>query len=215
MIQRRHLLSAAALAPIAGSLSAAPRTFVAGKDYLLVNPSLKTSGDKIEVVLFFAYTCPHCLQFEPTFRAWRKKAPSDVSIHICPVAWQPKLLPFTETYFALEALGELDRLHDKFFESVIYQERTYSMENARNDIAAFMVENNVDRVKWEQTVRSFGIQNKSRLATQTWMNYQIDSTPMVGVAGRYTTGAHLVGSREATADCIDFLIDEARRSNRG
>ena len=64
-----------------------------------------TPSDKIEVVQFFAYTCSHCLQFDPVFAEWAKTAPEDVTIRVCPVAWQPKYLPFTDTYFALRSPG--------------------------------------------------------------------------------------------------------------
>ena len=86
MITRRQFVLGAAALPLF-----AAQSFTAGKEYLVVTPSAPTSRDKIEVVLFFAYTCSHCLQFEPHFAKWAKTAPADVAIRICPVAWQPKL----------------------------------------------------------------------------------------------------------------------------
>ena len=74
-----------------------------------------------------------------------------------------------------------------------------------------MAEQGVDAKQWERTMRSFGVQNKARIATQLWQAYRIDSTPMIGVAGRFTTGPHLVGTRNATPACLDYLINEARR----
>ena len=117
MITRRQFVLGAAALPLSGQLFAA-QSFTAGKEYLVVTPSAPTSRDKIEVVLFFAYTCSHCLQFEPHFAKWAKTAPADVAIRICPIAWQPKLDPFTQTYFSLEALGLVDKLSMPFFESV-------------------------------------------------------------------------------------------------
>ena len=169
-----------------------------------------TPADKIEVVEFFAYTCPHCLQFHPVFHEWAQKAPEDVSIRICPVAWQPKYLPFTDTYFALEALGLLDSLSMPFFESIIYQTRSYNFDSATRDIHDFMVEAGVDGAKWDATFNSFGVKNKSRNATMLWNAYQIDSTPMVGVGGKFTTGPHLAGSRQGTPAVIDYLVDQMR-----
>ena len=96
MFTRRQLLAAAALSPLAGLVHAAPK-FEAGKHYLTVYPPAPTPSDKIEVVLFFAYTCPHCLQFDPIFKNWLKTTPADVSVRICAVAWQAKLLSFTQT----------------------------------------------------------------------------------------------------------------------
>lgn len=213
MLTRRQLVMAAAAAPLSGPLFAAPR-YTAGKEYLVITPPAPTSRDTIEVVLFFAYTCSHCLQFEPHFAKWAKTAPKDVTVRICPVSWQPKLDPFTQTYFSLEALGLLDKLSLTFFESVIYQEHPYNFENPLADIRDFMVKSGVDGAKWDQTVRSFSVMNKTRQARQLWQAYQVDSTPMIGVGGIYTTGPHLVGTREGTPACIDFLVDQIRAQRK-
>lgn len=213
MITRRQFVLGAAALPLSGQLFAA-QSFTAGKEYLVVTPSAPTSRDKIEVVLFFAYTCSHCLQFEPHFAKWAKTAPADVAIRICPVAWQPKLDPFTQTYFSLEALVLVDKLSMPFFESVIYQEHPYNFENPSADISDFMAKAGVDRQKWEQTMRSFSVMNKTRQARQLWNAYQIDSTPMIGVGGIYATGPHLVGTREGTPACIDYLIEQVRAQRK-
>ena len=61
-------------------------------------------------------------------------------------------------------------------------------------------------------MRSFSVMNKTRQARQLWNAYQIDSTPMIGVGGIYATGPHLVGTREGTPACIDYLIEQDSRS---
>lgn len=209
MLNRRQLLLAAALAPASSQLFAAQR-YTAGKEYFALRTPVPTPTDRIEVVKFFAYTCPHCLQFEPFLERWSENLPKGVTIRVCPVAWTPDYLPFAQTYFALEQLGELSRLHTPFFESVIYQERTYTPQTCAQDILGFMKDNGIDPDLWKRTMRSFTVQNKTRMATQTWNAYGIDSTPMVGIAGRYTTGPHLAGSREETIELINWLIEEAR-----
>ena len=46
---------------------------VAGTDYDLVKPAQPTQDpQKIEVLEFFWYGCPHCLEFEPDLNAWIK-----------------------------------------------------------------------------------------------------------------------------------------------
>lgn len=209
MLNRRQLLLAAALAPAAGHAFAAPK-YTAGKEYLVLRTPAPTPADRIEVVEFFAYTCSHCLQFAPHMEAWKKKLPQGVTVRVCPVAWTPDYLPFASAYFSLEALGLLEKLHMPFFESIIYQERTYTPKTAAQDIAGFMKDNGVDLDLWNRTMRSFSVQNKTRQATQLWQAYGIDSTPMIGVGGRYTTGPHLTGSREATPALINWLIEEVR-----
>lgn len=212
MITRRQALISAAAAPLALSPLAAlaAPAYTAGKEYLVVTPPAPTPRDTIEVVEFFAYTCPHCLQFAPHMEKWEKALPAGVTLRACPVAWQPKYLPFTQTYFALESLGLLEKLHMPFFESVIYQEHPYNYDNPAADILDFMMKAGVDGKKWEQAMRSFSVMNKARQATQYWQSYQIDSTPMIGVGGVYSTGPHLVGTREATPDCINWLVEQVR-----
>jgi thiol:disulfide interchange protein DsbA len=97
-----------------------------------------------------------------------------------------------------------------FFESIIYQTRSYNFDSATRDIHDFMVEAGVDGAKWDATFNSFGVKNKSRNATMLWNAYQIDSTPMVGVGGKFTTGPHLAGSRQGTPAVIDYLVDQMR-----
>ena len=89
-------------------------------------------------------------------------------------------------------MGLLDKVSMPFFESVVYQERPYDFNDPTKDILDFMKTQGVDVAKFEKTLRSFGVMNKSRVATQTWQAYQIDSTPMIGVGGIYSTGPHLV-----------------------
>ncbi len=210
MISRRDLLAASALLGTS-SLSWAAADYKEGKQYLRVMPPVPTQGDKIEVVEFFAYTCSHCYQYAPMFHEWEKTAPADVVVRRCPVAWNQDTIPFVKAYYALEALGELDRLDMPFFESVVKQLHPYHLETADQDIRDFMVSHGVDGKKWDATVRSFAVNMRTRQATQLWQAYQIDSTPSIGIAGQYVTGPAFVGSRKATAAAIDYVVDLVRK----
>ena len=57
---------------------------VEGKDYLRVAQPVPMTGDKIEVVEFFGYWCPHCNAFEPALEAWVKKLPATVNFRRMP-----------------------------------------------------------------------------------------------------------------------------------
>lgn len=213
MIQRRHLLLATALSSVTG-ISFAAEPFVNGKQYSNIVPPVRTGTDRIEVTLFFAYFCPHCLQFEPVVHEWAKKLPEDVVLRVSPVAWRPTMLPFTRAYYSLEALNLLDKLHMRFFESVVYQERPYDLNNGEADIRAFMTENGVDGALWDKTMKSFSVQNKTRAASMTWQIHGIDSTPSVSIAGLYRTSPELVGTRREAIDCMEYLIEKVRRERR-
>src|SRR5512135_1721102 len=60
----------------------------AGKDYKVLNPAQPVSGNKIEVVEFFFYECPHCYHLHGPLSAWEKKMPKDVELKFVPVIFR-------------------------------------------------------------------------------------------------------------------------------
>ena len=66
---RRILLSTCLLLPIVGYASA--ENPVAGQDYTVLKTPVQTQDPKkIEVLTFFAYTCPHCYTYEKDVLPW-------------------------------------------------------------------------------------------------------------------------------------------------
>lgn len=208
MLTRRSLLSSLALGALTNSALAALNIPQEGKDYLVVKPPVTTSHNKIDVIGFFAYTCPHCLRFEPTLMQWAKTLPKDVNFHYCPVSWDSTTEPLVGAYYTLKALGRAD-LHPVLFDEIIYRP-SFRLDALNSDIATFMQKQGIKRDQWLSTSTSFGVASKIRLARKTWKAYQIDATPFVGVAGRYITAPHLVGSFERMPQVLDFLIAKAR-----
>ena len=208
MLSRRHFLTCSVLPLAAAALPARAATPAEGTEYQIVRPPVPTTGTQVEVLGFFAYTCPHCLRFDPYLEQWRKTAPAWVDFKMVPVAWDSRTEPFVKTYYALQALNLLAQLHTKFFESVIFQSHPY--DQPEKDILDFMVHAGVDADKWKAAYGSFGVASKTKAATRSWQSYGLEATPMVGVAGKYLTGPHLTKTRENCLKVIDFLIRKAR-----
>lgn len=209
MLNRRTLIIAAALTASSSGIAFAKRSFKEGRDYLVLPSEVPTDSNSIVVTEFFAYTCPHCLQFEPYINEWNSNLPKNVKFEMSPVAWQKVLEPFVRTYYVIRALGRSD-LHQKFFENVVYQEDPINFENPAEDIKAIMVKNSVDPQQWDKLYRSFSVGNSVKKAEYAWRAFNIDSTPMISVGGKYVTGPHLVGNRRETIDCINFLVEKVR-----
>src|SRR5215470_18022142 len=113
-----RLLSAlsALLVVFATTAQGAP---VEGTDFILVDPpqSVDTPG-KIEVIEFFWYRCPHCYALEPDLQAWVKRLPRDVQFRRVPGILNEDWAVDARIFFALEALGEVDRLHGALFNAI-------------------------------------------------------------------------------------------------
>ncbi len=205
-----------ALATGAGLLMTAPANAAptAGKDYKVLQAPQPVPAGKIEVTEFFWYGCPHCYDFESTWKAWGAKQGKDVVIKHVPVAFNAKLEPHTRIYYALEALGKLEAkdasgrtLHDRVFDQL---HKNYRSMSELDDIAKFMAANGVDEKQFRDAYNSFGVASNTKRAAQLADQYQITGVPTVVVQGKYTTSPADAGSNQATAETLDYLIQQIR-----
>jgi thiol:disulfide interchange protein DsbA len=190
--------------------SAQPGAPVAGVDYTRLGQAAPVAAPagKIEVLEFFWYNCGHCNAFEPVLEAWVKKLPGDVAFRRVPAAWAPNMEPQQRFYFALEALGLVDKLHTRAF-TAIHQEH----QDLRTDeaIINWVVKQGVDKAKFVAQMQSFSASTKTRQAKQLADAYQIEGVPALGVAGRYFTDGTLSKSMDRALLVVDFLLAQIRR----
>ena len=195
---RRSVIIALALAPLAA------RAQRAAPPYLELNPPqpVETSG-KIEVLEFFWYGCIHCYNLEPKIETWLKTLPKDVEFRRVPAVFNPRWAHDAAIFYAFDALGVLDKVHRPFFDA-IHRDRLRT-DNAQ-ELNAWLQKQGIDPKKFETTVKSFGVQSKTKRAIQLTSSYQIDGTPAMAVHGRYT-----VGSSEGMLDTVNQLVAAVRK----
>jgi len=210
---RRRFMLAAALVPAMSITHAQPKAPVAGKDYREVKPAQPVdTGNKIEVLEFFQYTCPHCASFDPDLTEWRKKMPADVEYRRLPVAFDASTLNHSKTYYALVQLNKAEELHKKVF-AAIHGARKRLLDP--NEIADFMAANGIDRKAWLDAFNSFSVATQASRAAQVWAAYKLEGTPAVAIDGKFMTAPSMVGSRPGTLPVMDYLVDLARRGRNG
>ncbi len=206
---RRRFVIAAALVPAAAITHAQPKTPVPVTDYRDVTPPQPVdTGNKIEVLEFFQYSCPHCATFDPDLEAWRKKMPADVEYRRLPVAFNAATANHTKIYYTLQQLGKVDEMHKKVFAAYHGQKKRMLDPN---EIADFMAANGIDRKLWLDTFNSFGVATQTNRAAQIWAAYKLEGTPAVGIDGRWLTAPSMVGSRAGTLPVMDHLVGLARK----
>ena len=217
MTSRRNLLACSASLGAFGTSALwakdKPSHFALGKDYLAVDPVVEYPRRPILIHVFFAYTCPHCYRLAPLMAEFAKSIETDTDVKIIPVpvSWEESYDYFPAVYFAFEALGRLSDLHMAYWEWVMQPEHPWTkVEDVRPDTDIWVKEHGIDLEKWHTLLDSFAIRNKVRQATETWQKYNIDSTPMIGVAGRFLTAPHLTGSRPKAIEATRWLIDQIK-----
>jgi len=218
-MQRRQFsqvaVSAATLAGLAAALPVTSRAQAKppaeGVDYLqLDKPApVEAAADKVEVVEFFWYSCPHCNVFEPQFDAWAKKVPKDVSVRRVPVSFRPDFEPQQRLYYVLEALGKVDALHKKVFYAIHVEKQAL---NTAELVIAWAEKQGLNKAKFSELYNSFPVNLKARKATQLQDAFKVDGVPALGVAGRYYTSGTLAGNMERALTVTDHLIALARKS---
>jgi thiol:disulfide interchange protein DsbA len=205
-----------AAAVIALPLIAMPMTasaIEAGKDYLVLSPAQPTeSAGKIEVTEFFAYTCPHCFHFEPELNAWVKKLPKNVVFKRQPVIFSDSWEPMARAYFALKALGAVDRLHDDVFESIHVLDQKLMDPDTFFDWGA---KHGLDRAKLKAAYSSFAVNADIARAKALARDYKITGVPTLAINGKYLTSASMAGSHEKALAVADELIKIESKPAKG
>ena len=163
---------------------------------------------KVEVIEFFSYGCPHCYALEPTLEVWAKRLPPDVVFKRVPVGFNALYENYQKIFYALEAMGQQEQMHQKVF-NAIHQQRQRLDKEA--DIAAFMTANGLDGAKFIELYKSFSVQSKAKQAQQLSSAYKIDGVPAMAVQGRYTTSGSQAGSNERALAVTDALVQLARK----
>jgi thiol:disulfide interchange protein DsbA len=222
LLTRRTVLAAAVAAlacaavPLIGrsqgrTQSSAPAKGAGSAEFRSVEPPQPVeTGNKIEVLEFFWYGCPHCYSFMPELEAWRAKLPSDVEYRRLPVAFDASRMPHTKIFYALEQLKRLD-LHEKVFSAIHVSKRNLLKDN---EIADLMAANGIDRAQWLSVFNSFSVVTKASRSNQVWAAYRVDGTPMVAVDGKYLTAPSMVGSTGGSIAVLDKLVQRARAERK-
>lgn len=206
-----------ALVSLLASLAYLPFTVQAqlkpGTDYsVLKNPQAVEVKGKVDVVEFFWYRCPHCYSLEPALEAWVKKLPADVHFRRVPAVLSENWAIDARIFYAFEALGVLDRVHRAFFDAIHKDRLNVASEPAMNE---WLKKNGIDRKKFDEAVKSFGVQIQVKRAAQQSAAYQLDGVPMLAVQGRYTVSGEQGGSHERMLANVEQLVDMTRKGLGG
>lgn len=210
---KRRLFSTAMLSVTTwmGTASAwAQQAFRSGKDYITLERPVATEAGsgKIEVLEFFWYSCPHCNQFEPAFEQWAKNAPKDVVVRRVPVAFRDDFVPQQRLYYTLEAMNLVEKMHIRVF-TAIHGEKL--MLNSDASVLAWAEKQGIDKTKFAETYKSFGVATKAKRAVQLQNDFKIEGVPSLGVAGRFYIDGTLAGSMPRALQVADALIAQTRQ----
>jgi thiol:disulfide interchange protein DsbA len=219
----RFALLAASLASslVASTAFASPTDPKNGVEYVtLAQPQpVQAVGKKVEVIEFFMYHCPHCNALEPSFAQWVKKQGDNVVVKRIHLPFSGANDPEAHLYLTLEALGKVDEMHAKVFKAVHVDRIRLNTDDA---IIDWVSKNGVDRAKFLEAWKSFGVMTKLRRLPQIVSAYKVDGVPTVVIDGKYQTSPAIVYNSvktnnepllfQATLQVMDALVAKAAKS---
>ena len=177
--------------------------YTEGVDYKKLAQQSTDSGDKIEILEFFWYGCPHCYSFEPYINAWKKTKPANVEFVRIPAIFRPDWEVQARTYYALSNMGVIEDLHLKIFAAIHKDKKRLNKKELLTD---FVVENGVDRKKFDEEYNSFAVDSMVRKAKKKQTAYKLQGVPSIAVDGKYLTSGSMSGSYDNMIKILDHLL---------
>ncbi|MCP4333368.1 MAG: thiol:disulfide interchange protein DsbA/DsbL [Gammaproteobacteria bacterium] len=191
------------LSMVSGS-AFAQLAYVAGSDYQLISPAVKTTHpDKVVVTEVFWYGCPHCFRFEPHVERWSASVPEGVVFEQVPSVIARPWVVHARAYYAFQMMGALDQLHTPFFDALHLKRQRLNDEDA---IAAFVTEQGLDEKAFREHFSSFAVDTQVSKSGKKEQRYGHDGVPAVIVNGKYLVTASLAGTNERMIQIMNFLV---------
>ena len=169
---------------------------------------VSVEGNKVEVIEFFWYGCPHCYNLEPVLETWLKKLPPDVQFRRVPAVFNPRWEHDAEIFYKFDAMGVLDKVHKPFFDAI--HQNGLRTDNPEA-MAQWLQRNGIDPKKFNETMKSFTVKSRTGRAKQMSIAYNIDGTPAMAVQGKYTVSAEQGGSREGMLQTVSYIVDQIKK----
>ncbi len=171
----------------------------------LTPPQPTQSADKIEVIEFFWYGCPHCYAFEPLIDKWSKNLPKNVEFIRQPAVFSEVWGKHAKAYYIAESLGVVEKVHADLFDAIQNKKETLDTEAA---LAQFFAAHGVNETQFKEAYGSFGVDSKVRQAPIIASKYGITGVPTVIINGKYKTNGTLAGTHEKMIEVINTLIKQ-------
>lgn len=171
-------------------------------------PPPNQSGE-IEVTEFFWYGCPHCFQFEPHLNKWIESKPDGVTITRIPVLFGGAADLHARAYYALEVMGELERLHEPLFNAMQVQKMKLGNQSELED---WLKTQDVDIDKFRAAMTSFAVSAKYNRAGALMRRYGVRSVPALVTDGRYRSGSGFQGYDDVI-EVTNYLVDKIRNTD--
>ncbi len=181
--------------------------FRVGQHYHEISPPVSTdvSPDKVEVLELFWYGCPHCFEFEKFLKDWKQNKAENIEFVRMPAVLNRGWIPHARAYYALETMGEIDKMHSVIFEAIHTQGRRL---RDMDSMARFLSQHGIDADEFKKAYDSFYVETKIKRSNQLVRQYGSSAVPTVIIDGKYRSTAGDAGGYDRLLQLINYLAEK-------
>ena len=203
---KRWLLCLLVLPMVACAQSDAP--YKEGEHYIeLSRPVATSDADKVEVVEFFWYGCPHCYALEPLVNRWDAQRPADVKFVQLPAVLNSNWESHARAYYSAQALGVLAETHQALFNELHLNRNPLF---SQPQLAEFYAGYGVSLEDFNKTFKSFPVGAQISRVKTAQRAYKLSGVPAFIVNGKYKVSGTMKAGSEGLFDVVDYLIEKER-----
>ena len=192
----------------------------AGQYEVSKKPPSNRPSDKVEVVEFFWYTCPHCKSFEKHLGPWLTTKPDYVEFRQAPAVFGdlpdgkiPETadygrMPLAKVYYTAQALDVLDKVHLPIFHAIHVRHRNLKSQDKLRDL---FVKNGVSKKHFDSVYEGFWVDSQIRNAKAMTEEYGLTGVPVLFINGkenRYRLTSEKADGYPNLMKILNYLIDK-------
>jgi protein dithiol oxidoreductase (disulfide-forming) len=205
----------------ASAAGAADATFVEGKQYRALSPTVPVSTPPgiVEVVEVFSYGCPACNAALPMTQKLKESLPRTAQLVLIPAAFNPsEAWPmFQRAFITAQVMGIAEKNHLAMFNAIwvtgdlplvdpVTKNLRPKLPTIEDAARFYAKQSGIKEADFVATSKSFAVETRIGRAEQLVRAYQADSTPTFVVNGKYVVEPSRAGSYDAAAAVIRFLV---------
>ena len=186
--------------------------YVEGEHYVIVDNPRRVRGDRVEVMEFFSYACPHCYNFEPDLKDWVESNEEAVRFVRTPAVGNDYWLLLARNYYTMEELGILEDQHMAFFREIHDVKRQFTNPAL---LARHFDGKGTSESAYRDMWNSTAVAQKLSRADQMGRRLQVASVPSVVVHGKYMVKISRAVGPNRMLDVVDHLVAKVQAEKAG
>jgi thiol:disulfide interchange protein DsbA len=190
------------------ALTSFAEDFVPGKDYIILNGSLKNRPVKQEVTEFFSYGCPWCFKLEDGLTKWISKHQSTITFKRVPVAFNKDWETYAKAFYTAQALSLETKLTPELFNAILVEKHSLSTNKS---MIEFFTSKGVDpQIAQSAFTNSPTIELNLQNSKKEMAEFQVSAVPAFVINNQYKTDLQMAKTEERLFAILNFLVANSK-----